>query len=415
MTTEQLLPVADAVARILQRAGVLAPRVVHLREAVGLVLATDVVSEVNLPGFDNSAMDGYAVSASDVAAARPGHPVALRLAGEVAAGSVFTGRVEPGTAVRIMTGAPIPAGADTVVEVEDAVVDGDIVLLGRAAETGRSFRLTGSDLRSGDLALKGGTFLGPAQVALLAAVGAASVWCFPRPRVAVVATGDELVDAGRPLGPGQVYDIVTPGMRAAVEMAGGEVLPVRRAVDTADDVRRALREAAEADVVLSVAGVSMGAHDLVRPAVEELGRIDFWRVAMRPGKPLAVGEVLGKPFVGLPGNPVSALVGFEVFVLPLLLAMSSRSGWARPRAQARLAVGIDTPVGLRTYVRAKLERTSAGWTAHPLEAQGSHQLRALALADSLLDIPADARLLEAGAMVAAILLNQPPAPTAVTV
>ena len=204
---------------------------------------------------------------------------------------MFEGQVEPGTTVRIMTGAPIPAGADAVLEVEETGTDGATVLIRRAVDAGRHIRRTGTDVARGDVALDAGVVLGPAQLALLGALGEARVECIRRPVVAVVATGDEVVEPGEELAPGQVHDAITPSLRAAVDGAGALAMVVRRAKDTADDVRRALREATEADIVVSVGGVSMGEYDLVRPAVEELGELAFWKVAMRPGKPLAIGRV----------------------------------------------------------------------------------------------------------------------------
>jgi molybdopterin molybdotransferase len=406
-----LLTVDEARRRILAMTPSLEPEAVGLAEAAGRVLATAMVAGRDLPGFANSAMDGYAVRALDLAGASPENPARLALAGEVGAGTVFAGEVRPGTTVRIMTGAPVPAGADAVVELEEAGESGSEVLLRLAAERGRNIRGAGTDVRTGELALGPGVFLGPAQLALLAALGEDRVECFRRPVVAVVSTGDEVVDAGHDIGPGQVYDAIGPSLAAALALAGARPAVVRRAQDNAADIRRALTDAAAADLVISVGGVSMGRYDLVRPAVEELGRLDFWQVAMRPGKPLAVGEVLGRPFVGLPGNPVSALVGFEVFVLPALLAMGGRAGWRRPSVEAELAAPLQTPPGLRTFARARLEaRPGAVPLAHPAPGQASYQVRWLAQSNALLDIAEETADLEAGQAVTAILVDQAPGP-----
>jgi molybdopterin molybdotransferase len=361
-----------------------------------------------------------------VAGADKTAPVPLRVIGTAAAGGAFAGEVVGETAVRIMTGAPIPGGADAVIEVEEtsvaAVVEAsvgaaelpvheDAVLVRHAAAVGRNVRRRGGDLGRGELALDSGAHLGPAQLALLAALGIEAVQSVRRPVVALVPTGDEVVDVGDEPRPDQLYDAITPALAAAVSAAGGLPLRVRRARDDVDDIRRALREAAEADLVLSAGGVSVGDRDLVRPVVEELGELDFWKVAMRPGKPLAVGRVLGKPFVGLPGNPVSALVGFEVFVLPALLSMGGRGDWRRPFVAAELAEPLDTPPGLRTFARAHLEaRPEAPPLAHPAPGQGSHQVRWLAQSNALLDIPEDVGELLAGATVVALLIDQPPGP-----
>jgi molybdopterin molybdotransferase len=229
--------------------------------------------------------------------------------------------------------------------------------------------------------------------------------------VALVPTGDEVVDVGDEPGADQIYDAITLALAAAVSAVGGLPLRVPRARDDIDDVRRALRQAAEADFVLSVGGVSVGDRDVVRPVVEELGELDFWRVAVRPGKPLAVGRVLGKPFIGLPGNPVSALVGFEVFVLPALLAMGGRGDWQRPSVTAELTEPLDTPMSLRTFARARLEaRPDGPPLAHPALGQGSHQVSWLARSNGLLDIPEDVAGLPTGASVVALLVDQPPGP-----
>ena len=405
-----MLTVDEACRRLVAMVGVLPPVSTPLPRARGLVLATGVVARRDLPGFDNSAMDGFAVRAADTAGASEGEPARLRVAGEVAAGSVFAGLLEPGTAVRIMTGAPIPAGSDAVVEVESTTVDGDTVLVMTEVEPGRSLRRAGDDVRRGEGALAAGAWLGPAQLALLAALGETQPSCHPRPRVAVIPTGDELVDPAQQPGPGQVADVVSSALPAAVAEAGGEPLLIRRAIDTEGDVRRALRDARGADLVVTVGGVSMGEYDFVRRVIETEGELDFWRVAMRPGKPLAVGRVGGIPVVGLPGNPVSALVGFEVYVLPAILAMSGRGGWSRPRRHCTLTQDVATPEGLRTFVRAIATAGHGGIEVTPLPGQGSHQMRWMAAANALIDVAAEATDISAGQAVEAILLDHPPGP-----
>ena len=406
-----LLSVNQARERINAMLAVLEAERVAIADARERVLAAPVVAGRDLPGFDNSSMDGFAIRAGDVSQAEATAPVRLRVTGTSAAGGAFAGEVAPGTAVRIMTGAPIPRGADAVIEVEETSMDGESVLVRRAAAVGRNLRPAGGDLRRGELALERGAHVGPAQLALLAALGTETVECVRRPVVALVPTGDEVVDAGHEPGADQLYDAITPALAAAVSAVGGLPMRVLRARDDVDDVRRALRQAAEADFVLSVGGVSVGDRDLVRPVVEELGELDFWKVAVRPGKPLAVGRVLGKPFIGLPGNPVSALVGFEVFVLPALLAMGGRGGWQRPSVTAELTEPLDTPQGLRTFARARLEaRPDGSPLAHPAPGQGSHQVRWLARSNALLDIPEGVGVLPAGASVVALLVDQPPGP-----
>jgi molybdopterin molybdotransferase len=409
-----VITVDEARARVLALLGRLPGAPVPLEHASGLVLAEAVRAGRDLPGFDNSAMDGYAVRAADTADASAEHPASLWVRGEIAAGTAEPGALKPGEALRIMTGAPIPRGADAVVEVEATEAGGDRVRVRRAVSPGESLRHAGGDIRGGELALEAGTWLGPAQLALLAALGETFPRCHPRPRVAVIATGDELVDPDTVPGPGQVTDIVTTAVAAAVNGCGGITVPVRRAADTEADVRRAFADAAaaHADLVVSVGGVSMGVYDHVRKVIETDGEIDFWRVAMRPGKPLAVGRVGGLVVIGLPGNPVSALVGFEVYVVPAILAMSGREGWSRPRVSCDLEAPLDTPLDLRTFIRARVRQAGEGTRplARPAIGQGSHHLRALAQANALLDIPAGVGALGAGAAVEAILLEAAPGP-----
>jgi molybdopterin molybdotransferase len=408
-----LLSVDAARERLLALLPRLARRPHALADAGGLVLAADVLAGRDLPGFDNSAMDGFAVRAADTAGASDAAMVRLRVLGEIAAGASGDAAVAAGTALRIMTGAPLPAGADAIVEVELTAAEGDEVVVRRAVDPGRSVRRAGDDIRRGEIALPTGTVLGPAQLALLAALGEVMPVCIPRPRVAVVATGDELVDPAVVPARGQVTDIVGTALTAAVREAGGEPVTVARAADTEADVKRAFADAAAAgvDLVISVGGVSMGEYDFVRRVIESAGALEFWRVAMRPGRPLAVGTLGALPVVGLPGNPVSALVGFEVYVLPAILALSGRASWARPRARARLLGDLDTPPGMRTFVRARTERADDGaLVAAPLAGQGSHQLRSLAAANALLDVPEATSSIRAGAEVDALLLEQRPGP-----
>ena len=358
-------------------------------------------------------MDGFAVRLADLAGASRDRPARLRVAGEVAAGTVYEGEVTSGTAVRIMTGAPIPAGAEAVIEVEATEAHGDEVLVFSTVEPERSFRRAGTDLARGATALAAGSHLGPSQLALLAALGVTRPECHRRPRVAVVVTGDELVDAATEPGPGQLVDVVSPSLGAAIASLGAEAVIGPRVPDRADAIRDALsRAAAAADLVISTGGVSMGERDLVRPVVEEIGELDFWRVAMRPGKPLAVGRVRGTPFIGLPGNPVTALVGFEVFVVPTILSMSNRPDWARPIREATLTMPLKTPMGLRTFARAVASGEGTGIVAEPLPGQASYQLGSLARANALLDIPEETGELGTGALVRAIMVEQAPGPAA---
>jgi molybdopterin molybdotransferase len=396
--------VAGAQQRLLASLASLGPESVALGDALGRVLAETLHAARDLPGFDNSAMDGYAVRAVDIAAASPTLPVALAVDGESRAGGEAP-ELTPGRAIRIMTGAPIPAGADTVVRQEDARRHLGDVLIEVAAATGTYVRRRGEDLVAGQAVLEAGRTLTPIEVGIAAALGHDSVRVGRRPRVGVLATGDELVTAGSVPGPGQVVDSNSPMVIAAVREAGGEPTFMGIAADTADDVRRLLQRA-EFDIIVSSAGVSVGAHDHVRDVVAELGEVNTWRVAMRPGKPMLIGTVGRALFLGLPGNPVSASVTFELFVRPAIRRLQGATEPMRRRIPVQLGETMTKPAGLETYTRAVLERVSGGLpVATSSGGQGSHMLRSLAAADGLLVLPADVSELPSGSVVDMIPLR----------
>jgi len=396
--------VAGAQQRLLASLSPLGRESVALGDALGRVLAETLHAGRDLPGFDNSAMDGYAVRAVDIAAASSSLPVALPVVAESRAGGQAT-ELTPGRAIRIMTGAPLPAGADTVVRQEDTRRrDGD-VLIEVAAATGTYIRRRGEDLVAGQAVLEAGRTLTPIDVGIAAALGHDSVRVGRRPRVGVLATGDELVTAGSAPGPGQVVDSNSPMVIAAVREAGGEPTFMGIAADTAEDVRRLLQRA-EFDIIVSSAGVSVGAHDHVRDVVAELGEVNTWRVAMRPGKPMLIGTVGGALFFGLPGNPVSASVTFELFVRPAIRRLQGATEPMRRRIPVQLGATMTKPLGLETYTRAVLEWVGGGLpVATSSGAQGSHMLRSLAAADGLLVLPAAASELPSGSVVDMIPLR----------
>jgi molybdopterin molybdotransferase len=396
--------VAGAQQRLLASLAPLGPESVALGDALGRVLAETLLAGRDLPGFDNSAMDGYAVRAVDIAAASAALPVALAVIGESRAGGQAP-ELTAGRAIRIMTGAPIPAGADTVVRQEDTRRQQDDVLIEVAAATGTYVRRRGEDLVAGQAVLEAGRTLTPIEVGIAAALGYDSVRVGRRPRVGVLATGDELVTAGSVPGPGQVVDSNSPMVIAAVREAGGEPTFMGVAADTAEDVRRLL-QSAEFDIIVSSAGVSVGAHDHVRDVVTELGEVNTWRVAMRPGKPMLIGTVGRALFLGLPGNPVSASVTFELFVRPAIRRLQGATEPMRRRIPVQLGETMTKPAGLETYTRAVLERVSGGLpVATSSGGQGSHMLRSLAAADGLLVLPADAAELPSGSVVDMIPLR----------
>jgi molybdopterin molybdotransferase len=319
-------------------------------------------------------MDGYAVLAEDTAEATEGSPVELRLAGEVRAGSVHGSEsVGSGTAVRIMTGAPVPPGADAIVPVEVTEESGDLVKIKEPTETGRHVRPAGDDVEEGQLVVAAGSELGPGELALIASLGLSPVTVRPRPRVAILVTGDELVTPEEDPGPGQIRDSNSIALRALVREAGAEPLLMPHVPDDRAATLDAFKWAAEdTDLVVSSGGVAVGRYDFVKEVVEELGGIDMWRVAMQPGKPVVLGSLGEIPFLGLPGNPVSIHVSFEQFVRPAIRKMRGCTTLFRPMITATLTETIEKRPGRLHFVRVRLEADGHGWRATPTGPQGSH-------------------------------------------
>ncbi|HKC91726.1 MAG TPA: gephyrin-like molybdotransferase Glp [Candidatus Limnocylindria bacterium] len=394
---QKLMSADDALARILAGVPTLPTVETPLLDALGLVLAEDIEADRDVPPFRNSAMDGYAVRGEDVASA----PVELRVVGEIAAGGFPERSVGPGEAMRIMTGAPMPDGADTVVRVEDTDNASDLVTIAAATPKGTSIRQAGEDLKKGESVLTKGTVLRAAEIGLLASVGRARVLVGKRPRVAVFSTGDEIVDLDAPLAPGQIRDSNRYTLASAIRATGAE--PWVRGIvrDSPDALRAALREGIAADAIVTSGGVSVGDHDHLKPVLSELGTIDFWAIAIRPGRPLAFGELTDGdrrvPIFGLPGNAVSALVTFEIFVRPALLRMQGRANVTRPRAKARLLEPVDKPDFLRVFARGIHDPEAA--TVRLTGPQGSGILRSMSLANCLIDLPVGPSRFEQGEIV----------------
>jgi molybdopterin molybdotransferase len=372
-----------------------------LADCVGLVLGADLVSPVALPPFDNSAMDGYAVRAVDVADAGPHAAVALPVPVDIPAGRTDIVPLLPGTAHRIMTGAPIPPGADAVVKVEDT--DGGVarVAVRAAVEPGTHVRRLGEDVAQGATVLKAGTVLGAPQIGLAAAIGRAELPVHRPARVLVLSTGTELVEPGNPLLHGQIYESNSALLAAAVREIGGAPTVLRAVPDDVDEFHRTLAEhAGEADLLVTSGGVSAGAYEVVKDALSGQG-VEFLRVAIQPGGPQGCGEFGDLPVVTLPGNPVSTALSFELFLRPALLSAMGHQAVDRPRASARTTTELRSPAGKRQYRRGH----HAGDTVTPVGGPGSHLLASFAASDCLIEVPEEVTVVPAGEHVELVLLR----------
>ncbi|QFS89652.1 Molybdopterin molybdenumtransferase [Mycobacterium sp. THAF192] len=380
-------------------AGLINPRppvALPLADALGLVLAADVVAPLSLPGFDNSAMDGYAVLATDVADAGQDSPVRLPVAEDIPAGRTDIPTLAAGTAHRIMTGAPLPAGATAVVPVEATDGATDTVTIRSAPREGQHVRRAGEDVTAGTTVLRAGQVVTPATLGLAAALGLGELTVVPRQRVLVVSTGTELVDPGVPLQPGQIYESNGVMLAAAVRDAGADVAASPMTGDDVDAFRETLRgHVADADLILTTGGVSAGAYEVVKDALGGSGDVEFVKVAMQPGMPQGAGRLDGVPVVTLPGNPVSALVSFEVFVRPALRVAMGRPDAERPRREAVLTEDLTSPRGKRQFRRGVLDGDAVTSYGPP----ASHHLRWLASANCLLELGEDVDSVNAGTRV----------------
>jgi len=409
MEAEQMMRVEEALGRVLAHFAPLGAEEVPLLAALDRVLAEDVHSPLAIPPHDNTAMDGYALRSEDTTAATTASPVRLRVAAELPAGYVAEGPVEPGTAVRIMTGAPIPPGADAVAEFEVVERRGPEILLRRPVSAGRNIRRAGEDVGLGELVLARGTLLRPADIGVLASLGRTGVAVVRRPRVAILSTGDEVASPGESLRPGQIYDANAYSVAALALRSGAEPILLGVARDRREELAAVLAEGLEmgADLLITSGGVSVGDFDVVKEVLAAEGRIEFWLVRMKPGKPLAFGTIRGVPLLGLPGNPVSAMVSFETFARPAILRMSGRTAFERPRVEARLLDGLKRKDGRRHYLRVQVSRTADGYEARLTGDQGSGILTSVARANGLAVVPEERSWLAPGALVPVILFDQP--------
>ncbi|MCY3945684.1 MAG: molybdopterin molybdotransferase MoeA [Anaerolineaceae bacterium] len=409
-----MLSVDEALQRILQDLQPLPAEAIGLDCGLERVLARDLYASINLPPFANSSMDGYALRAADLEGASPENPVRLAVVMDIPAGTSPERPVGAGEAARIMTGAPLPDGADAVVPVEQTDANwtreapatlAPTLRVMTTLQAGDYVRPVGENVRAGQRVLAAGTRLRPQHLGMLAALGHAEVSVYRQPRVAIVSSGDEIIDVGETLAPGQIYDVNSYTIEGLVRELGG--IPLRQPV-AGDDLQqvRAMFDTAlgqDPDLIISTAGVSVGAHDLVRDVLEELGELNFWRVNMRPGKPLAWGRVRGLPFFGLPGNPVSAMVTFQVFVRP---ALQRLTGQVHDLQAARATVCEDIESdGRRSFLRVALERRDGRLLARSTGTQSSGALISMVLADGLLIVPEGVTQVAAGTELEVLLLQ----------
>ena len=399
--------VDDYLAAILAAIRPLMPRELSLDDADGGVLAEDIAAQWPLPPFDNSAMDGYAVRASDIAAATADAPVTLPVTGEVAAGDTREHQLVPGSCLRIMTGAPLPGGADAVVPVE--LTDGGTarVAVSQAVAAGASVRRAGGDAAAGDALLAAGSRLGPAPLGLLAAAGRASVLARPRPRVAVFSTGNELAAPGTPITRGRIWESNSFMLASAARQTGADAYRQPSVPDDADQVLAVIEDAAgRADLLVTSGGVSMGGeHDVVKAALQTLGTVRFRKVAMQPGMPQGFGVIgaASTPILTLPGNPVSAFVSFQLFARPALRALQGTTDGHQRTARAVLTAPLRSPPDKRSFLRGVL--ADDGTEITPLSGQASHQLAALARANALIVVPEQVISMQAGDVAEVICLD----------
>jgi molybdopterin molybdotransferase len=406
----ELLPVEDHLERVLSSIEPMVPFEHPLMDAIGLPVAQDVVAPLALPVFDNSGMDGYAVAFRDVAAATEERPVHLPVVGEIAAGQTTIFTMTPGTAVRIMTGAPVPEGCTAVVPFEWTEEVGREVLVSRAPEERQHIRFAGEEVQEGEVLMRRGEVIGTRQVGLLAAVGLGRVLTSPRPRVVVMSTGSELVEPGKPLGRDSIYDSNSYLLAAAVRAHGGVAYRVIASSDEPAAFAAALTDQlVRADLVVTSGGVSKGTHDVVKEVLSELGTVDFLEVAMQPGKPQGFG-VVGEdrtPIFTLPGNPVSAYVSFEMFVAPALRKLTGRAEIGRVLTTATMQASLRSMPGKQQLVRARAEIGANGVRVTPVGGAGSHLIAGLAQADALIVLAEGVTRVDTGDQVPVLLLDRP--------
>ncbi|HIC89927.1 MAG TPA: molybdopterin molybdotransferase MoeA, partial [Anaerolineae bacterium] len=387
----------------------LEPEEIPILKALDRVLAEEVTAPMDIPPLPNTAMDGYAVRIADIQGATPEAPRRLRIIADLAAGYTSDQAVEPGTAIRIMTGAPVPPGTEAVVEFEKTHREGNWVEIYQEVKPGRNVRQAGEDVKAGEVVLPAGKLLRPQEIGMLAALGRARVHVYRRPRVAILATGDEVIDIEDPWQPGKIRNANSYSNAAQVWKYGGIPILLGIARDVKEDLSTRIRQGLEqkADLILTSGGVSVGDFDVVKEVLATEGEIRFWRVRMKPGKPLAFGRIQDVPLLGLPGNPVSAMVSFELFVRPAILTMLGKTRLLKPTVEAILADPIKRKDDRRHYMRVTLSTEDGQRIARLTGDQGSGILRSMVAADGLAIIPEEVDHLPAGSRVQVMILDWP--------
>ncbi|GAC1398857.1 MAG: molybdopterin molybdotransferase MoeA [Ktedonobacteraceae bacterium] len=404
-----MLSVEEALERILKGITPLGNVEVPLAASLGLVLARDIIAHDDIPPFANSAMDGFALRSQD-SHPQQGQLPRLRVTGGVAAGYVADHAVEEGTAMRVMTGAPIPPGADSVIQIELTRYDGPEstwVEIQQEVVPNNNVRPAGEDMRKGQVVISHGTEIGPWEIGILATLGYATVSVIFRPRVAIVGTGDEVIDVDEPLRPGKIRNSNSYLLEAAVQQAGGEAHRLGVAQDTVESLREKFREAATYDLILTSGGVSVGDFDLVKDILNEQGTIHFWQINMRPGKPVAFGHIGNVPLLGLPGNPVSTAVTFELFGRPVLRKMQGYTKLLKQQVPVIVEDGVSDRAMRRHYVRAHVEWRDGSFVARTTGKQGSNLMTSLLHANAFVIVPEGGVILAPGDTAKAMMLDWP--------
>jgi len=401
-----MISLEAALSQILAAIRPLGLEKVNLLDALGRVIGEDILASRAIPPKNNAAMDGYALRSADIRGASRERPVVLNVIEDIPAGAIPQKRVGQGQAARIMTGAPVPDGADAVLRMEETEKDGQRVRVFVEAPAGQDIRLAGEDVRSGETVISRGDIVRPAEIGMLATVGRSFISVYQKPLVAILATGDELVDVDENPSPWQIISSNSYALTAQVLDCGGIPLQIGIAKDTREDLTAKLQSALRADLIISSGGVSVGDYDLVKDIMKEVGnRMQFWQVAMRPGKPLAFGAMNGVPLFGLPGNPVSSMVSFEQFVRPSILKMTGHRNLFRRTIRALLTASIEKKKGTRHFIRARVTIEDGRYRAVATGEQGSGILKSMVQANGLIVLPEHTASVNAGDTVTVQLID----------